>query len=152
MSKTIRKNFWKKYPLDEFNKVEWENLCDGCGKCCLIKLENERTTDVHYTKIACRLFDDETCKCGNYEVRQKLVSSCILLTKETIKDSCKWMPKTCAYRLIHEGKDLEPWHHLVSGNTETVHEAGISIKHSTIPEYDIPEDQWENYIQPLDTN
>ena len=150
VSKTIRTNFWKKYSLNEFNQVEWETLCDGCGKCCLIKLENTETADVHYTKIACRLFDDKTCKCGNYQLRQKLVSNCVILTKNNIKAACEWMPKTCAYRLIHEGKDLKPWHHLISGSTETVHEAGISLQNSTIPEYDIPENQWEDYILPLD--
>ena len=149
MSETIRTNFWKKYSLKELNRVEWETLCDGCGKCCLIKLENEETTDVHYTKIACRLFDDKTCKCGNYDLRQELVSNCINLTKNNIKDSYEWLPKTCAYRLMYEGKDLKPWHHLLSGSTETVHQAGVSVKLSTIPEYEIPENQWENYIQPL---
>ena len=150
MSKAIRKNFWRKYSLNELTETEWETLCDGCGKCCLIKLQNEETTNIYYTRVACRLFDDKTCKCGNYHIRQKLVSNCVILTKNNIKAAYGWMPKTCAYRLIHEGKDLKPWHHLISGSTETVHKTGVSVKHSTIPEYNVRENQWEDFIEPLD--
>ena len=146
MSKKIRENFWINFSLDEFNQTEWENLCDGCGKCCLIKLEDEETTEVHYTKIACRLFNDESCRCGNYKIRKKLVSDCLILTKETIKDSYRWMPNTCAYRLLYEGKELKSWHHLISGSTQTVHEVGISVKNTTIPEYDIPKEHWGDFI------
>ena len=146
MSEKIRKKFWKKFPLEELNQSEWEHLCDGCGKCCLIKLENEETTKVHYTQISCRLFNDKNCKCGNYKIRKNLVSTCLILTKDTIKDTYQWMPSTCAYRLLHEGKELKPWHHLISGRTETVHEVGISVKNSTVPEYEVPEEHWQDFI------
>tara|TARA_B100001173_G_C15997259_1_gene551711 strand:+ start:512 stop:967 length:456 start_codon:yes stop_codon:yes gene_type:complete len=146
MREKVRPEFWRTLSLEELTQLEWETLCDGCGKCCLIKLENEETEVIHYTKIACRLFDDGTCKCGNYPNRKKLVSNCLVLTKDTLKHSYHWMPTTCAYRLIYEGKDLKPWHHLISGSSETVHEAGMSVKYSTIPEYDIPEDSWDEYV------
>ena len=146
MNKKPRAHFWQKFPLNELTPTEWEALCDGCGKCCLIKLENEETEEIFYTKIACRLFDDNSCKCGNYHLRKTLVSNCLFLTSDTIEKSCHWMPETCAYRLIWEGKKLKSWHHLISGSKETVHQAGISVKNSTISEYDVHEDYWNKYI------
>ncbi len=146
MKQKARVKFWKNFSLNELNQVEWEMLCDGCGKCCLIKLENDETEEIHYTNIACRLFDDETCQCGNYQIRKKLVSNCLILTKNNLKESLNWMPETCAYRLLYEGKSLKNWHHLISGSKETVHKAGISVKQSTISEYDIPNDKWDQYI------
>ena len=146
MTEKLRANFWREFPLEEFTQSEWEALCDGCGKCCLIKLENEKKTQVHYTKIACQLFDNKTCQCKNYKLRHMLVSDCIVLSKETLPKSHHWMPKTCAYRLIYEGKDLEAWHHLLTGSRETIHQLKISVKNSTIPEADVTEDEWADYI------
>ena len=146
MSKKVRANFWKKFPLEEMNQAEWESLCDGCGKCCLIKLENEETSIVQYTQIACHLFDNKSCRCTDYKNRKKVVSDCLIITKDTIKTSHHWMPKTCAYRLIYEGKELESWHHLVSGSLNTVHNAGESIQLSTISETDVLEEDWQNYV------
>ena len=146
MTKNVRPNYWRKFPLDELTRTEWELLCDGCGKCCLIKLEREGTSEIHYTKIACRLFDDNTCKCSNYAIRQKLVSNCLVLTKNSLKDSYHWMPNTCAYRLLYEGKELPLWHHLQSGSVETIHQTGNSVQGITIPEYEIAEELWGEYI------
>ena len=146
MKKNVRPNFWRKFPLNELTHAEWEMLCDGCGKCCLIKLENEGTFEVHYTTIACRLFDDKTCKCGNYAIRQNLVSTCLIVTKDSLKDSFQWMPPSCAYRLLYEGQDLPFWHHLRSGSFETVHQTGNSVQGATIPEYEIVEELWDQYI------
>ena len=146
MTKKMRSKFWETIPLGELNPIEWEALCDGCGKCCLIKLEDEKESKVEYTTIACRLFDDTTCKCGNYNIRKKLVSDCVIITNDSLRNSSSWMPSTCAYRLIHEGKKLKKWHHLISGSYETVHDSGVSVRNSTVSEFDIPEENWEEYI------
>ena len=146
MTKKMRSKFWETIPLGELSPIEWEALCDGCGKCCLIKLEDEKESKVVYTTIACRLFDDTTCKCGNYNIRKKLVSDCVIITNDSLRHSSSWMPSTCAYRLIHEGKKLKKWHHLISGSYETVHNSGVSVRNSTISEFDIPEENWEEYI------
>ncbi len=106
---------------------QWESLCDGCGRCCLVKLEDEDSGDILYTDVGCVLFNSETCKCNDYVNRQKKVSDCVRLTPEAVK-SLGWLPKTCAYRLVSEGKDLAPWHRLVSGSDTTVHDAGISVR------------------------
>lgn len=119
--------FWKTKRLDELSADEWEALCDGCGKCCVAKLEDEDTGDIHWTSVGCRLFDAASCRCGNYSARQHLVSDCVQLTPQNVQ-TIAWLPQTCAYRLVAEGKDLHWWHHLVSGSRHTVHEAGISMK------------------------
>ena len=118
--------FWRK-PLRDLSKNEWESLCDRCGRCCLVKLEDEDTGKVHFTDIGCRLLDGRTCSCKRYASRQKLVSDCVKLSPAMI-DSISWLPPTCAYRLVAEGKDLMWWHPLVSGSYETVHEAGVSVR------------------------
>ena len=146
MRKKIRRKFWETVPLGDLNPIEWEALCDGCGKCCLIKLEDKKDSKVLYTKVACRLFDDSTCKCGNYDIRKKLVSDCLILTNNSLRHAASWMPSTCAYRLLHEGKKLKEWHHLISGSYETVHEVGVSVKNSTVSEFDVLEEHWEDYI------
>ena len=142
----MRSKFWETVPLSELNPIEWEALCDGCGKCCLIKLEDEKESKVQYTTIACRLFDDTTCKCGNYNIRKKLVSDCLIITNDSLRHSSSWMPSTCAYRLLHEGKKLKEWHHLISGSYETVHDVGVSVRNSTISEFDVSEEHWEEHI------
>jgi uncharacterized cysteine cluster protein YcgN (CxxCxxCC family) len=119
--------FWKTKSLAEMSRSEWESLCDGCGKCCLAKLEDEDTGQIHWTSVACRLFDEKSCRCGDYKNRQKKVDDCVRLTPRNV-GTIKWLPGTCAYRLLAEGKDLQSWHHLVSGSHETVHEAGISMR------------------------
>lgn len=119
--------FWKTKSLAEMSRSEWESLCDGCGKCCLAKLEDEDTGQIHWTSVACRLFDESSCRCGDYKNRQKKVDDCVRLTPRNV-GTIKWLPGTCAYRLLAEGKDLQWWHHLVSGSHETVREAGISMR------------------------
>jgi len=116
---------------------EWESLCDGCGRCCLHKLLFEDTGELRYTNVACRLLDPVSCRCSKYAERQRHVPDCVQLTPETIT-GLDWMPSTCAYRLLAEGKDLPRWHPLVSGNAKTVAEAGISVRGRTIAE----EDAW----------
>ena len=125
--------FWKQKSLKELSVDEWESLCDGCGKCCLHKLENEDTAEVFYTEVACSLLDIGKCRCTNYHKRTLLVHDCVKLTAANL---CKipWLPATCAYRLIDEGKDLYWWHPLVSGDPETVHQAGISVRNRAIDE------------------
>jgi uncharacterized cysteine cluster protein YcgN (CxxCxxCC family) len=118
--------FWKTKALSEMTKQEWESLCDGCGRCCLNKLEDEDTGRFHYTRAACKLLDLETCRCTDYANRQARVPDCVALTPENV-GSLGWLPATCAYRILDEGKNLEWWHPLVSGRQETVAEAGITV-------------------------
>jgi len=119
--------FWKNKPLLAMSEAEWESLCDGCGKCCLAKLEDEDTGEIHWTSVACRLFDAGTCRCTDYAGRLARVPDCVRLTPANVGE-ITWLPSTCAYRLLAEGKDLPWWHPLVSGRAETVHEAGISMR------------------------
>jgi uncharacterized protein len=119
--------FWRRKGLAEMTRSEWESLCDGCGRCCLIKLEDEDAGDIHFTDIACRLFDSGTCRCSDYAHRAQRVKDCVRLTPRRVA-AIPWLPPTCAYRLIAEGKDLFAWHPLVSGNPASVHAAGISAR------------------------
>lgn len=118
--------FWKGKRLHEFSTAEWESLCDGCGRCCLLKLEDEDTGDIHATDIACRLFDEGSCRCRDYANRSATVPDCVRLTPEVVP-TLSWLPPTCAYRLVAVGRDLPWWHPLVSGRQETVVEAGVSV-------------------------
>ena len=115
------------------SRAEWEALCDGCAKCCLIKLEDEDTGEIATTRLHCKLLDAESCQCSNYSERKKHVPDCIILTPQTVSDLA-WMPPSCAYRLIHEGKPLPDWHYLVSGDRELVHKVGASIMGRTLSE------------------
>ncbi len=119
--------FWKTKSLETMNEAEWESLCDGCGRCCLVKLEDEDTGKIHFTDVGCTLLDEHACRCKDYAHRQKRVSDCVRLTPEAVR-KISWLPRTCGYRLVAEGKDLEWWHPLVSGSADTVHEAGISVR------------------------
>jgi uncharacterized protein len=118
--------FWRTTSLDAMSDAEWESLCDGCGRCCLVKLEDEDTGRYYATDIACRLLDHKTCRCSDYPGRQKLVPDCVKLTPDAARE-LKWLPPTCAYRLVADGQDLPWWHPLVSGRAESVIEAGISV-------------------------
>ena len=118
--------FWKSKTLAQMTRGEWESLCDGCGRCCLNKLEDENTGKFHYTRAACKLLDLSTCRCTDYTNRAARVPDCVTLTAENV-GSLGWLPATCAYRLLDEGKPLAWWHPLVSGRPETVAEAGIGV-------------------------
>jgi len=141
--------FWKTKTLEEMTAAEWESLCDGCGKCCLAKLEDEDTGEIHWTTVACRLFDSGACRCSDYENRLAKVADCVRLTPENVR-TISWLPGTCAYRLVAEGKDLYWWHRLVSGSPETVHDAGISVRgRVTASESDLaePEDYFDHMLE-----
>lgn len=139
------KPFWKTKSLEEMSEAEWESLCDGCGKCCLAKLEDEETGEIYWTSVACRLFDAGTCRCSHYESRLDRVPDCVRLTPENVRQ-IPWLPATCAYRLLAEGKDLFWWHPLVSGRAETVHEAGISM-HGRVKANEVDLEEPEDYFE-----
>lgn len=141
-----RPRFWETVPLREMTASEWEALCDGCGKCCLNKLEYEDSGEVDFTRIACRLLDGHTCRCTHYENRRDYVPDCVQLTPAKLPKVAYWLPKTCAYRLLNEGKELYPWHPLISGDPESVHRAHASVRGWTIPETEVPEEAWEDHV------
>ena len=138
--------FWKAKGLREMSKAEWESLCDGCGRCCLNKLEDADTGEIAWTDIACSLLDDATCRCSSYATRTVLVPNCIELDVDAV-ETLSWLPPTCAYRLIAEGENLYWWHPLVSGDPKTIHEAGISVRGRTVSELAVASfDDWEAHI------
>ncbi len=140
----LNSTFWEEKPLKGFTSEEWEALCDGCGKCCLHKLEDEDTEEVCYTNIACKLLNTETCQCNNYQNRKQEVPECLVLTVEDIA-SFHWLPSTCAYRLLAEGKPLLPWHPLLS-DANTLHTENISVKDKVISGKYIHPDEFEEHI------
>jgi len=125
--------FWKTKSLEEMNHEEWESLCDGCGKCCLNKIEDEETNEIHFTNVACKLFDAKTCRCQNYAKRRRFVPQCHELTPKKVR-RLRWLPSTCTYRLVAEGKDLPDWHHLLCGSRLMVHKVGASVKNRVVSE------------------
>ncbi len=141
----MREKFWE-LPLETLDKSEWEALCDGCGKCCLNKIEDEDTGEVALTRVSCRLLDGATCRCTKYQNRHKYVPECIVLTPEKIAETMYWLPATCAYRLRAEGRSLYSWHHLLSGDPQAVHRAGVSMAGRTVPETQVDDDDWEDHI------
>ncbi|MDM1696184.1 YcgN family cysteine cluster protein [Thiopseudomonas alkaliphila] len=137
--------FWQRKTMQEMTTEEWESLCDGCGLCCLQKLEDEEDGDIYYTNIACKLLDLDSCQCTNYAERKTFVPDCIQLTPAQV-DDFKWLPQTCAYRLVAEGKDLPVWHHLVCENTDAVHVERISYSGRMVSELSVAEDDWEQHL------
>jgi len=139
------KPFWETKTLAQMNRDEWESLCDGCGRCCLNKLEDIDSGEIHFTNIACRLFDEESCRCQNYPQRKQLVPECLVLDANSVRTSTA-LPGSCAYRRLAEGKLLAKWHPLISGNDESVHRAGISVRGKTLSETFVHIEQFEDYI------
>ena len=137
--------FWKRKALDQMTRTEWESLCDGCGKCCLLKLEDEDTGAFYPTDVACYLLDGESCRCTSYDLRKRLVPDCVVLTPDNVLE-LGFMPATCAYRLLAEGKDLHWWHPLVSGDPESVHLAGVSVRHRIVSEKQVADAELEDHI------
>lgn len=137
--------FWKRKSLGEMSKEEWESLCDGCARCCLVKLEDEDNGHVFYTRVVCKYLNEQKCECRRYDRRTELVPDCVRLTPDNTKEF-HWLPGTCAYRLISEGKDLEWWHPLVSGSRESVDEAGISVKDKVLSEEYVHPASYDEHI------
>ncbi|MGI9382666.1 MAG: YcgN family cysteine cluster protein [Methyloligellaceae bacterium] len=137
--------FWRRKTLEQMTRAEWELLCDGCAQCCLIKLEDVDSGDLFHTRLACRLLDISVCRCTDYGNRHTQVPDCVHLATDSIGD-LTWLPSTCAYRLVASGQDLPWWHPLVSGDPETVHQAGISVRSWARSEVGVPEDNYQRYV------
>ena len=129
-------NFWEDLPLDQLDRAQWEALCDGCGKCCVHKLEDDETGELHPTNVACKLLDRKSGQCSDYRHRHAFVPECVRLTPRAVRE-IEWLPATCAYRLRGDGKPLPDWHYLVSGDRDAVHRAGESVRGWTVSETDV---------------
>ncbi len=138
--------FWQEKTLEQMSEQEWESLCDGCGKCCLHKLMDEDSDDVYYTNVACSLLSSETCSCTDYANRFDSGEACLKLTRDKISEF-DWLPPTCAYRLLADGKSLPQWHPLITGSKEAMHAAGASVRNQVVYEIDVVD--WEDHIQNL---
>ena len=137
--------FWRTKSLAELDQEEWESLCDGCGQCCLVKLEDEEDGTIYQTRLACRLLDLGTCRCSDYPNRHDRVPDCLRLTPEAL-ESLTWLPATCAYAKVARGEPLEDWHPLLSGQRDSVHEAGVSIRGFAVSERNVRDDAYVNFI------
>ena len=142
---TLRPNFWKGKTLEQISSEEWEALCDGCGQCCLYKLEDEDSGDLYLTNVVCRFLDHQTCQCQVYINRHQAVPTCVQLTPQNVLE-LKWIPPTCAYKLIAEGKDLLDWHPLVCGEKQSIQKTDFFIGDRAISESEVDMDDLENYI------
>ena len=137
--------FWDDKSLEEMTEAEWEALCDGCGRCCLMKLEDEDTGEIYNSDVRCRLLNGDTCRCSDYPNRQAKVQDCIKLTPQNVTE-IEWIPTSCAYRRLAEGRGLAWWHPLISGDPETVVTAGISVRGRTVAEYEVAPGTWEDHV------
>lgn len=137
--------FWESKPLSALSQAEWESLCDGCGLCCLHKLEDEDDGAIYYTQVSCRWLDHNSCRCQDYQHRQQLVSSCLDI-RASSPQIYDWLPPSCAYRLLAEGQRLPEWHPLVSGDPSSVHKSGVSLRGQMIAEHQVSEEEWPDYI------
>ncbi|MEH6529651.1 MAG: YcgN family cysteine cluster protein [Porticoccus sp.] len=136
---------WVSKPFSEMSQTEWEMLCDGCAKCCLHKLEDQDTGEIFYTEVACELLDDHSCQCRDYDNRFSKVIDCLKLTPENLPEQ-RWLPSTCAYRLLLNGESLPHWHPLVSGDSQSVHNEGMSVRGRVLSEESVHEDDLEDHI------
>ena len=137
--------FWEQKLLTELDAEEWEQLCDGCGRCCMLKLEDEDTEDVAYTGMVCGLLDLETINCTQYPQRHELVPDCVVFDAAGA-ESFGWLPKSCAYRRLAEGRSLAWWHPLISGTRQTVVDAGISVHGRVVSEDNVHPDEHESMV------
>lgn len=137
--------FWETKRLEDMSSVEWEALCDGCGLCCLHKLEDFDSGEVFYTDVACRMLDLDRCRCRRYARRHTLVPDCVKLDAAQL-EHLKWMPASCAYRLLYEDKPLPSWHPLVSGDPDSVHAAGVSVRGRAVPEHSVSLDDLQDRV------
>ena len=137
--------FWESKTLSEMTKTEWESLCDGCAKCCLHKLENEDSGKVEYTRVVCSYLNEKKCRCSVYGKRQRLVPDCVTLTPENL-DDLSWMPGTCAYRLLHEGKPIPIWHPLITGNRDAMIASDNTVTGKVISEDFVHEEGFHEHI------
>ncbi|WP_256372692.1 YcgN family cysteine cluster protein [Roseibium sp. RKSG952] len=140
-----KRPFWRQKTLDQMSPREWESLCDGCARCCLNKLEDWDTGEIYWTNVACSLLDGHSCRCKDYDNRAATVPDCIQLTPSEVP-KLHWLPPTCAYRLVEEGQDLYWWHPLVSGDPDTVHQAGISVQDRTVSEDGMEPEDYEDHL------
>tara|TARA_B100001758_G_C18073330_1_gene434375 strand:+ start:92 stop:532 length:441 start_codon:yes stop_codon:yes gene_type:complete len=141
----LKKEFWKKKKLNELSKEEWEALCDRCGKCCVIKLEDVDSSKIYYTNVSCKLLCTKTANCKNYIDRKKIVKDCVVLSFNNL-ESLNWMPKTCSYKLVYEGKDLPSWHYLINGNFNKMLEEKKSVHNKVINEKKVSKNNLQDYI------
>ena len=142
----LRTRYWETVPLKKMTSPEWEALCDGCGKCCLNKIEYEDTGEVEFTRVACRLLDGTSCRCSSYDNRHQFVPECVRLNPKTLSKVAYWLPKTCAYKLLHDGNPLPDWHPLITGDPESPHRAGMSVRGWTVPEFEVDEEDWDQDV------
>ncbi|WP_455380675.1 YcgN family cysteine cluster protein [Acidihalobacter prosperus] len=133
---TLKPGFWREVSLAEMNQEQWEAVCDGCGRCCLHKLQDEDTNEVYFTNVACKLLDLHSCQCVDYRNRQKQVPDCIQMTIRDLPNF-DWLPQTCSYRRLAAGYDLPEWHYLVCGDINAVHKAGISAQGRCVSEKEV---------------
>lgn len=137
--------FWKTTSLENMSTDEWESICDGCGKCCLQKLQDDETDEIFYTRLSCHQLDVGASQCKVYETRQSKVPGCITLTPDKI-DEFQWLPDTCSYRVLHETKELPDWHPLVVGNNKEMLRQGLTVQHYAVNENTVEEEEWDTYI------
>ncbi len=141
----MRERFWERFPLEELDEAEWEALCDGCGRCCLLKLEDEDSGELYYTSLSCRLLDTESCACTSYADRSRKVPDCMRITPEMARNY-RGLPSSCAYVRLARDQGLPDWHPLRAGGTDGVHRAGVSVRGRVRTEEGVPEDDYEEYI------
>jgi len=138
--------FWESKSLAEMSRDEWESLCDGCGKCCLHKLQDEETEELLFTCISCQYLDTESCRCTVYATRNEYVPDCLNLSAENLAGAVEWLPATCAYRLLSESKALPVWHPLICGSEKELHVQQISVRNKAVSELSVDEEDWQDYV------
>ena len=141
----VRKSFWEQYSLEQLNTEEWEALCDGCAKCCLLKVFNKKKT--YMTNISCSKLEQDSCRCSDYKNRQKNVKNCIKLTKDNLRKNLKFLPSSCSYKLLDEGKALPHWHYLITNDKESVHNVNQSIREYCVSETSVSPENFQDHIE-----